>query len=390
MSARGLTDTHVVIAAAVVTVLLAAAAAFIDPPGGAGADRTSSFSAAAAGGKAAFQTLRELGYRVERSYEPMAAIRTDPGRTTLVVTGTVAPSQQDRRALQTFLEAGGVALLTGAQGADFLGVSGVERPLPIPKPAVRHRVLVPSPLAANAPEITMVQGEGSPAFGPSYVAVFAVSQDAPLVSTARVGEGRVVWWASATPVENAHIANAGNLQLLLNTAGPAGARDILWDEHYHGHSRSLWSYAVQTPLPWIGAQAAVVALAVLAAYARRRGPVRAPATDARTSPMEFIDMLMALYKRAGAAGAAVAAARTRLARAMTAVSGIPADSPDDAFARAAASKISADAAEVAELLAASRRAVHAPDLSAAEALKLTQRLQRLTAALIAGGRYRPA
>ncbi|HJR60562.1 MAG TPA: DUF4350 domain-containing protein [Vicinamibacterales bacterium] len=376
MPARGVTDTHLVIGAGVVTVLLGGAAAFIEPPGGAGVETSSSFNAGAPGGKAAFQTLKELGYPVERSFEPMTAIRAEPRRTTLVLTGTIGPSEQDRRALQTFLEAGGVALLVGAQGADFLRVGGVKA-ASFSRPAT-HRVMAPSALAANVTEISMTRGAGTPKFGPSHVAVFSVAGGEPLVSTARVGAGRVIWWAAATPLANAHISSADNLQLLVNVAGAPGARDVLWDEHYHGHTRSLWSYAAETPLPWIAGQIAIVALAACAAYSRRRGPVRAKFVDARTSPMEFIDMLRALYERAGAPGAAVAAARTRFTRAVTAACGIPADSTDDALARAAASKIRVDVQQVADLLAASDRGFRDPDLSAAEALTLTQGLQRLS------------
>jgi hypothetical protein len=380
MPASRLTDAHLVIGAAVLTVLLGGAAAFIEPPGGAGAESPSSFSAAAAGAKGAFYALKELGYRMERSFEPMTAVRADPARSTLILTGGIMPSELDRRALQRFVERGAVVLLVGAQGADWLRVSGARSASPFQRPST-HRVLVPSPLAANAPEITMTRGAGAAKFGPSYVAVFAVLSDEPLVATARVGEGRVVWLAAATPVSNAHIASANNFQFLLNVLGPPGPRDVIWDEHYHGHSRSLWSYAAATPLPWIGGQCAILALAVFAAHSRRRGPVRARSVDARTSPMEFIDMLLALYKRAGARGAAVAAARTRFRRTVVAACGVPADSPDESVARAVAAKIPADAGEVTDLLAASDRATRDPGLTASEALTLTQRLQRLTAGL---------
>lgn len=378
MPARRLTDTHLVIGAGVLTVLLGGAAAFIGGPADAGSDSASSFSAGAQGGKAAFYTLKELGYSIERSFEPMTAIRSDPGRTTIVMTGAIRPSEQDRRALREFVERGGVVLLVGAQGADFLRVSLSGPASPFPGTAGAHPVTAPSPLAANVREIRMTRGADARSFGPSYVPLVSVSADEPLVTTARVGQGRVVWWAAATPLANAHISSADNLQLLLNVVGAPGVRDVLWDEHYHGHTRSLWSYAAGTPLPLIGAQVGIIALAAFAAYSRRRGPVRAKAVDARTSPLEFIDMVRALYQRAGAAGAAVAAARARFRRAVTTTCGIPADCSDDALARTAASKLQIDVQPVAELLAAADHAIRDPDLDGAEALKVTQGLQALT------------
>ena len=376
MPAGRVTDTHVIVAAGILTVLLGGAAAFIEPPAGSGVDRPSSFSASAGGGKAAFLTLARLGYDIARSYEPMTAIDVDPTRTTIILTGTVRPSEQDRRALQTFLEQGGTAVLVGVQGADFLRVAGTAPPDPLARPS-RHRVVTPSPLARNAAEITMVPAESPPRFGPSYVRVFTVRGDQPLVATARVGRGHAIWLASGTPLANAHIPDADNLQLLLNAVGP-GERKVLWDEHYHGHSRSLWSYAATTPLPWIGAQLGVMAIAVFAGYSRRSGPVRPRAVDARTSPLEFIDMLRALYQRAGASTAAVTVVRSRLQRVVASTCGIPIDSPGAVFAKAIAAKSGLKTDEVLETLAASARAERDPDLKAAEALRLTQQLQHLT------------
>lgn len=372
MSAGRVTDTHVIVAGGILTVLLAGATAFIGPAGGADANRASSFSAAPEGARAAFLTLSRLGYHIERSYEPMTGVGADPASTVLVLTGQILPSEQDRGALQTFLQNGGTALLVGVQGARFLDVPGASAD-PFVRPT-RHRVVVPSPLALSAAEITMVPAASPPKFDASWVSVFSVRGDQPLVATRRIGSGRAIWWASHTPLANVHISDADNLQLLLNVAGPPAGRRVLWDEHYHGHSRSLWSYAVNTPLPWMGAQLGLMAVALFAGYSRRRGPVRSRAVDARTSPLEFIDMLRALYKRAGASAAALAAARKRLQRATALAAGIPIDSPDDMVARTIAAKTGANQRDVLELLETTRHAAVDP----AQALRLTQELQGLT------------
>jgi hypothetical protein len=380
MSARRLTDIHLVVLAGVLTVVAGLAGAVIAPPGAPGSETPSSFSAAGGGAKAAFLTLKASGYRIERSYEPMTAITANPAETMLLMTGTQPPSELDRRALENFLTRGGRVLLVGTQGADFLGVQGAAPSLPFVEPS-RHRVVTPSALSVHASEITMSRVAGAPKFGSAYVAVFSDGIENPLVATARLGEGRVIWFAAATPLTNAHIADADNLQLLLNAAGDPADRALLWDEHYHGHSRSLWSYAARTPLPWVAAQLGVLLIFALAAHARRRGPVRARRTEPRTSPLEFIEMLGALYQRAGAASAAVAAARARLRRTIAAAHGIPSDSPDDAVAKAVATRSGVDAGEVIGVLSAADRATRDAGLKGAEALKLTRRLQQLTEAV---------
>lgn len=379
MAAGRVKDSYVLIGAGVLTVALGIAAALIDPPGGSGIHRPSSFSATSEGAKAAFQTLRALGYEVERSFEPMAVLDVEPGRTALVITGDGKPSDQDKRALLEFLDAGGVALLVGPQGARFLDVSGAASQAPILGQPSTHRALAASPLSSHVTEITMTRTGATPKFDHSYVHLFAVSAEEPLVTTSRVGEGRVSWWAAPTPLTNGQISSAANLQLLLNVAGAPGQRLVLWDEHYHGHSRSLWSYAAGTPLPWIAAQAGLLLVAVCATYSRRRGPVRSRAVGPRTSPLEFIEMLGALYGRADANGAAVTSAHRRCRRSVAVSCGIPHDASDDTIAKTVASRFGVDEREVVHVLEAAVRAERDPALRAEEALKLTQQLQRLSA-----------
>ena len=379
MPAGRVTDRHVVVWAAGLTVALGLAVAFLSAPES-GVSGPSSYSAAAAGGRAAYETLAVLGHRLERSYEPVASLRVEPSQTTLIITGGLEPSDGDRRALRSFVEAGGEVLLVGAQGAQFLGRETPIRPEATAKP-VRHRPLVPSALSAGVTEITMRGNAGSPGFGADYVAIFAMTDDRPLVTTARTGAGRTTWWAAPTPLANQDIADADNLRLLLNVAGEPGARRILWDEHYHGTSRSLWSYLVGTPLPWVGAQVTLLALAGFFAYSRRNGPVRARASSPRTSPLEFIQMLGEMYRRAGARHAAVATARTRLLRAATSTTGVPSGSSDHLIARAVAARTGAEVAEVETLLARSLDASTDPSTNGETALVLITALQQLTARL---------
>lgn len=387
MPAGRLSDRHLAVGALGLTALLVMAGAALVPPG-TGAAAPSSLSPAAAGGKAAYETLAALGYRVERSYEPLASLRTDPASATLVVTGSLEPSEQDRRALKAFVEAGGDVLLVGAHGAHFIGVeAGPARPAT--RPPNVHRVLAPSAVSAGVTEITMGGHAGQPRFGPAYVTLFAVNEQTPLVTTARIGPGRVTWLAAPTPLENAHLAAAGNLPLLLNVAGPPGARRVLWDEHYHGHTRSLWSYLVKTPLPWAGGQLALIAFTVLAAHARRRGPVRPAGGDPRTSPLEFIRMLGEMYRRSASHGAAVAAARTRLGRAVASTCGVPPDGTDELVARAIVSKTGADPRDVSAILEAARHAAVDPAVTGTAAVAVVARLQRLTSRVTeaAAGRH---
>ena len=376
-----MTDLRLVVIAGGLTILLAIAGALVGaPPAQIGGDG-SSFSAGARGGKAAFETLGLLGYETARSVEPLTAIDAEARRTLLVLTGSMPGSDQDKRAIQQFLRAGGAVLTVGDQGADLLGFGGTTTTTnPLATPAT-HRVLAVSPLSAGVDEITMVTPSRGVAVPPSYMALFARSATEPLVATSRIGDGRVTWLAEITPLANEHIRSAGNFQLLLNIAGAPGERLILWDEHYHGYSRSLWSYAAATPLPWVAAQCGLLALAAFATFSRRRLPVRSRIRDVRTSPMEFIEMLRVLYARAGGASSAVTAARVRFRKRVASLAGLSADAPDPVVAHAAASRCAAPEEDVLNLLSASRRIAEGSPITPAAALTLTARLQQLSAEL---------
>ena len=381
MSAGRMTDARLVVIVGGLTVLLAVAGALLGaPPAQIGGDG-SSFSAGARGGKAAFETLGRLGYQTARSVEPLTAIDAEARSTLLVLTGSMPGSDQDTRAIQEFLRAGGAVLTVGDQGADLLGFGGSTTTTnPLATPAT-HRVVAVSPIASGVDEITMVAPSRGVTLPPSYVAPFARSATEPLVATARIGDGRVTWLAEITPLANEHIRSAGNFQLLLNVAGVPGERLILWDEHYHGYSRSFWSYAAGTPLPWVAAQCGLLALAAFATFSRRRLPIRSRIRDVRTSPMEFIEMLRVLYARAGGASSAVIAARLRFRRRMTSLAGLAADAPDPLVARAAASRGAAPEDDVLNLLSTSRRIAEGSPTTPAAALTLTARLQQLSAEL---------
>ena len=190
----------------------------------------------------------------------------------------------------------------------------MRRPLAVPDWNLKPKTfpaLVPSPLARNAPEITMVAPDDWTANQPAQVAVYG-KEDKPVVVSYQLGKGEVMWWASSSPLSNGSIRESGNLALFLNSVGPASESRVLWDEYFHGARGSLGSYFAETPLPWAAVQLGIVFLALLFTLSRRWGPLWVPVSDSRLSPLEFVDTLGDLYKSAHASPAAVGVAYQRL------------------------------------------------------------------------------
>ena len=138
MSAPGPRELTLVAAAVALAIVMAIGGALLAPP----ADDLpsgSSFSHGPSGSAAAYQTLLSAGYAVRRSFEPLPSIKVAPGATVMVIADPAErASNQDRRALQTFVALGGTVLVTGCAGATFLralqpasarrrGISGPSR-----------------------------------------------------------------------------------------------------------------------------------------------------------------------------------------------------------------------------------------------------------------------
>jgi hypothetical protein len=381
MSVARSRELIVPIAALAAVVVLSAIAAVLSPPSS-GFASGSSFSKDADGSAAAYLTLQSIGYRMRRSFEPLATVDASPFDSVIVLADPREPaSEQDRRALQAFVAAGGTVLVTGCLGESFLSApaaADLASVAPGPRSGDLERGLrpaLPSPLTRGVPRIAMSAPCAPPRLDPQYVTLYA-NDRVEAVKAARLGRGLAVWWAGNTPIENEGINADGHLELLLNVAGPRN-RTIVWDEFYHGQRRSLWSYARATPLPWAAAQIALAAFVAAAMYVRRRVPVRERYVEPRTSPLEFADAMAALYGRAGSAREAVMTARARLRRLLVEATGLSAAAADDRLAAATAARFPVDADALRSALEASGRAESSPKMSPDAALPLVRQLQTL-------------
>jgi hypothetical protein len=366
----GSRDLIVVLVAAALMLLVAGATAVIAPPDEGLGVRGSSLSSGAAGSKAGFLLLRRLGYVAQRTFDPMVALDANPATDVVVLMAPqLVPSTLDAAALARFVDAGGVVLV--AEQPAWL--PSLRRGPVRASNATTPAPAVASPLAVGVPAIRMdhVGQHGEP--HPPYTTVYADARGAAVIA-ARVGRGRVIYWASALPATNAAIDEVGHVELLVNAIGPPLDRRVLWDEHYHGHRRTAWSYASGTPLPAALAQLGVIGLAAMLTVSFRRRPLRDVPDPPRTAPLEFIDTMGGLYERAGAATTAVAVALAHLRRRLIGVAGLPADADDATLSRNAAGRAGLASESLAALLARARGAATGP-LSTAAAVAVVRDLQ---------------
>ena len=256
------------------------------------------YSAQSSGAKAAYLFLEEEGYNVERWEQSPEELPTESTDCVLVLASPAGvPSKMQKSALEQYLTGGGRILATGYWVSWFLpkmDVVSESAPKGVWK---EYDPEILSPLT-RAGRIRMTPNAhwGDAAQGQ----VVHYAQDGKgIVVSYRVGKGEVIWWAANTPLSNAGIAEAGNLALLMNSLGASKETRILWDEFFHGQ-RSQSATIMVLPV-WIGlAQCGLAVLALLFTFSRRNTPIRPLVEPSRLSPLEFVQTLGKLYRRANA------------------------------------------------------------------------------------------
>lgn len=315
-------DRKLLLIAGTILLLLIVATVVFAPPAdeAEGQGIPTTYSTSNGGAQAAYLLLHELGYRSERWEKSPLELPADGDGKILILAGPDNfPEKGERNALLSFVRSGGWMIYAGNFPYLFAGVGGVTPIMDTTfgRAARSFPALAPSPFTRDAPKITMFAVSRWDAWEGPDVPLYGNS-DEDIAVTWKLGRGRMIWWAAPTPITNSGITREGNLPFFLDCiqavrpgASP-GETTVLWDEYFHGYRGSLWDYFEKTPVPWAIFQLALVGVFILLAFGRRSGPMYAPAAVSRLSPLEFVDTLGDLYRRASAGSAAVRVAYQRL------------------------------------------------------------------------------
>ncbi|PYX72767.1 MAG: hypothetical protein DMG78_11270 [Acidobacteria bacterium] len=295
-------DRKLLLGSAVVFVLLIAGAIIFGSESGPKQEAPTSYSTASGGAKAAYLLLLQSGYNVQRWEKPLTDLPKTAGTTVILADPMEAPTRGERESLKTFLSDGGRIIATGMYSGTFLPENDSVSDMLLGMTSKKAAAVSPSVITRAAPEITIAPQ----ARWPSYSAAYSLYGDGDEIVVVKYpyGRGEVLWWAAATPLTNAGLKEPGNLEFLLaclgNTKSP-----VLFDEYIHGYREDLGSSVAHSPVRWLLLQFALLGLAVVATFSRRSGPLSAPVTDVRLSPLEFVQTLGGLYENAGTASVAV-------------------------------------------------------------------------------------
>lgn len=361
---------------AIVVVLLAVGAAFASPA----ADNSargypSSYSPKPDGALAAYLLLDKLGYPVRRwESKPEELKNLSPDSVLILAEPTVMALPEERNAIAEFVKRGGRVLFCGPFQSVFLplpetlAVNSGELPFP---------ARLPSGFTRDA-NVIRIARQADWKEANDRLQVLYGGDKQPVVVLSHLGKGEVIWWASGSPLTNKGLKEDQNLQLFLNVVSDSEGlpRPVYWDEYFHGQQGGLWSYIVQTPVPWGMWQLLLAALIALFTYSRRSGPIVSPRIQPRLSPLEFVDTMGELYRRAGATEVAIDVPYKRLRLQLARKLGEPITTSDAALAQTAARRLGFPENELRATLEEASLASKVSKLDPKKALMIVQTLLR--------------
>jgi hypothetical protein len=265
------------------------------------------------GARAAYESLLQAGYNIERWERPLNELASTAGPNTVVILAQPFSREgEDFKAVEQILSRGGRVLATGFWGGYLVpgGQAGTPKEFTFSACELEPEGL---DALANTGTIWMVPEATWEVGDPSQHIEYSCAGQ-PAVVEYNYGSGHVVWWASSTPLENGSLARAANFDLLLNSIGPRDAHQFYWDESLHGDIRSDWSYVSGPTVALLWTGLILISILIVFSFSRRSGPVRELPPPARATPIEFLDALGSLYRTAGASSTAITISWERFRR----------------------------------------------------------------------------
>jgi hypothetical protein len=325
-------DRRAVLWVLVGMVLLVALTAIFAPATSDDDATPTTYNRGAAGWKGTYLLLQRLGYNVSRSDTSASVLdQADASHTTYVLAAPNTPAEdvqkRDYDAVERFLRRGGRVIATGSRGALFLPGGRTGKATQFVGDLCNALPEGNSTLA-QAGSFSLYDAAPWNALEPLARVDARCGADAVLVHREYPRGGAMIYLASSEPFSNRGLKQDQSLHLLLLAMGPAsgeGRRAIIFDEFYHGVQASPSDYLRGLPLRSLVAQASLVLLLLIFTYTRRSGPIREPLVVPRTSPLEFVESMGALYERAGVSKPATDGAYRRLISFLISACGLPAE-----------------------------------------------------------------
>lgn len=215
--------------------------------------------------------------------------------------------------------------------------------------------------------------------------VHVAQDDRPVIVSLTQGEGRIILSSTAYPFTNVGLKTVGNAQLVRNLLATAVPTGLIWfNDWHHGLRGAIDPGELSGPLDWLrftsGGQAvlytAVLLFVALMLSGRAFGrPIPLPHNNRRRAPLEYINAIANLNRRAGHSYPIQLQYHQQLKRTLGRRYRLDPNLPDEEYVRQLASyDPQLDLDQLAALLARLRQ----HDLNQTELLEVAQAVHELS------------
>jgi hypothetical protein len=246
-------------------------------------------------GLAAYASLLERFGHPVRQVRTRVAEKAPRTGETLVVLDPDVMEPEEARAIGAWVRSGGRLVAGGAGDAGWLDEVLDNAPVWDADDVTDRRTLVPVAETTDVKEVRSAYGGGWHELGGALPVIGPAG--APLLVTARSGDGTVALLADASPLQNAALARDDGAALGLALAGGA-KRPVAFLETVHGYGVARGFGGLPARVKWALIGLALTALVAIWTAGRRFGPPEDPDAEAPPPRVAYVDALAAALVRA--------------------------------------------------------------------------------------------
>ena len=343
----------------------------------------SSFRATPYGTLAFYTLLEESGHTVTRLESPLTSLadRSDIGTVVIISPPDEYPIDEDEmEKLNAWIEAGGLLIIIDRHISPItFGETKVSTSWGSARSDVRP--LQPTPYTRGVKKLDLTEYTTSLNIEGSSFTTHIGNETSSVLADIAVSEGRVVLLTEPHVVANNGISEADNVIAALNLFSSKPYGLIAFDEYHHGYGQSgpgsLMAYFKGTPIPWMMAQAALIAVFLVYTYGRRFArhvPLR---RERRTTNLEFVSSMANITRLARASDLAMKNIYSEFRKRLCRYGRLPTTTDTPRLATFVAARGKIDERSLKSLLARCEAVEQGKQVSDAELLKLVERIREI-------------
>src|SRR5215471_9700175 len=340
----------------------------------------SSYRTTPYGTRAFYTLLEESQYGVMRWEKTFTELKErDPG-TLIVIAPPVQynPDEDEITALNNWLDSGGLLIIVDREIKLGLGDAIINTE----PAAVRSDVhpLQPTSFTRGIQRVAISELATGVKVDSRSVTYHIGDTQSAILADARLGKGRVVLLTDQYIVANNGISQADNVKLGLNLLADRPPGKIAFDEYHHGYGHTwagggIMSYFRSTPVPWMLAQGALIAVLVVYSYGKRFGRPIPLRRERRTTNLEFVSSMANITRLAEASDLAMEDIYSEFRKRLCRFSGVSPKLENSKLAAAAARRSRIDARDLSEVLTRCEEVAEGTPVSDSELLRLVTRIR---------------